>query len=89
MISTVRGTVLDIELDHAVIEVGGVGGVGLAVRTARNTNQSFRSCAYTLMVFGDRSMPLRYLRYRSIGATGPSLPSTVHDSRCVAGGSTR
>ena len=41
-------------------------------RPARKTNQSFRSCAYALTVFGDRSMSLRYARYRSTGATGTS-----------------
>src|SRR6476620_4891193 len=59
-------------------------------RSARNSNQSFRSCAYALTVFGDRSTPVRYAKYSSTGYTvRSSIQKTVHDSRDETGETTR
>ena len=59
-------------------------------RPVRKTNQSFRSCAYALIVFGDRSIAAKNAKNRSTGSTGTwSAPSTVHDSASDPGMSTR
>jgi hypothetical protein len=51
-------------------------------RGQRGIDQSFRSCAYALIAFGDRSIPVKSARYRSTVSTGrSSSPRTVHDSR--------
>ena len=47
----------------------------------RKVNQSFRSWAYALTVFGDRSIEDKYPRNRSTDSIGTwSSPSTVQDS---------
>jgi Holliday junction DNA helicase RuvA len=53
MISTVRGTIRDIALDHVVIEIGGAAsGVGLAVRTTPGVLAGLRTDTETTLATG-------------------------------------
>ncbi len=56
--------------------------------SSRKTNQSFKSWAWALIVFGDRSVSANYRRYRSAGSTTPATPTTVYDTALLAGSNT-
>ncbi|MGH3934536.1 MAG: Holliday junction branch migration protein RuvA [Pseudonocardiaceae bacterium] len=84
MISTVRGQVLSVELDHAVIEVGGV---GLAVRAVPATLATLRcgeqarlatslvvrEDSLTLYGFGDSAARELFVLLQTVSGVGPRL----------------
>lgn len=84
MISTVRGQVLSVGLDHAVIEVGGV---GLAVRAAPATLATLRcgeqarlatslvvrEDSLTLYGFGDNAARELFVLLQTVSGVGPRL----------------
>jgi Holliday junction DNA helicase RuvA len=88
MISTVRGTVRDIALDHVVIEIGGAAsGVGLAVRTTPGvlaglrtdtettlaTVLMVREDALTLYGFPDSAARELFLLLQTVPGIGPRV----------------
>lgn len=84
MIASVRGTVLSITLDHAVIEVGGV---GLAVRTTPGTLATLkrgeeaylattlvvREDSLTLFGFADDAARELFVLVQSVSGVGPKI----------------
>lgn len=85
MISSVRGQVLSVELDHAVVEVGG--GVGLAVhavpatlatlrrgeQTRLATSLVVREDSLTLYGFADAAARELFILLQTVSGVGPRL----------------